>query len=523
MTELEHEVGSEPRVAPEPTSALAPTVRELVVARPQASAHRAAGAELEPQQHPRKRELTDPALRLIEERCAVGAEATLDSGQLIDDRPWERSTEGTIGRGMRWAAALTTAAVCGLLVWHVTNRLGTSGFNRVGSFYTILISLYFFSRFVFAALYRPPRDAGLEPSISIVVPAYNEGASVAHTIHACLGVDYPAEKLEMVVINDGSSDDTWEHMRRAAACYPEGSVRCIDLGRNCGKRAAMAEGIRRTTAEILVFIDSDSLPAPKALRKLVQGFADPKVAAISGLTYVRNADATLLTRMQAARYYVSFQLLKAAESIVGAVSCCSGCFAAYRREAVLPLLERWEHQHFLGVACTYGDDRALTNMILRSGWKAVYDSEAEAWTDAPEHYRKFFKQQLRWKKSWAREGPILCTHLWRTRPIAFPWTLFATLAGLLSPIVVLYNVGWQPFARETNPTFYILCFYLISACYALIYRALRADGLWKFAVLSTFFYVSLSVQLFWAIAHIRDGSWGTRALDSTAKPDLEFG
>ena len=112
------------------------------------------------------------------------------------------------------------------------------------------------------------------------------------------------------MINDGSSDDTWEHMQRAAALLPAGAVRCVDLGSNQGKRAAMAAGISETQAEMLVFVDSDSMPAPSAVRKLVQGFADPKVAAISGLTHVRNADRNVLTRMQAARYYVSFQLLK---------------------------------------------------------------------------------------------------------------------------------------------------------------------------------------------------------------------
>jgi len=312
------------------------------------------------------------------------------------------------------------------------------------------------------------------------------------------------------VINDGSSDDTWEHMQRAAALYPPGRVRCVDLGSNQGKRAAMAAGIRETQAEMLVFVDSDSMPAPSAVRKLVQGFADPKVGAISGLTHVRNADANVLTRMQAARYYISFQLLKAAESVVNAVSCCSGCFAAYRREAVLPLLERWEHQRFLGVECTYGDDRALTNMILKAGWKAIYDSEAEAWTDAPDRYPKFFRQQLRWKKSWSREGPILAGHLWRSHPLAFPAALVATLSGLLSPIVVIWNLVWQPLGNGLNPSFYLLCLYLMSIIYALMYRALRSDGIWLYAILSTFFYISFSLQLFWAIARIRDGKWGTR-------------
>jgi hyaluronan synthase len=441
---------------------------------------------------------------------AVPAPLPLDADAAAE-RPWERDPERALGRGIRIVAALATAGVSALLLWHVGKRLDTTGFSGVGTVYTVLITLYVFSRFALAAVYRPPRDAGLEPTVAIVVPAFNEGAAVGRTIDACLAIDYPAEKLEIVVINDGSTDDTWTHILEAAARHPEGAVRCVDLGANLGKRAAMAEGIRLTEAEILVFVDSDSIPAPWGVRRLVQGFADPRVGAVSGLSYVRNADANTLTRMQAARYYISFQLLKSAESVVGAVSCCSGCFAAYRRTAVLEVIERWEHQRFLGVECTYGDDRALTNMILRKRWKAIYHSEAEAWTDAPTRYKVFFRQQLRWKKSWAREGPILCSHLWRSRPLAFPAALLAAVAGILSPIVVAWNLLWRPFAGGVNPSFYLLCLYLMSMCYALTYRSLRADGVWKFALVATFFYVSFSPQLVWAIARIRDASWGTRS------------
>jgi hyaluronan synthase len=150
----------------------------------------------------------------------------------------------------------------------------------------------------------------------------------------------------------------------------------------------------------------------------------------------------------------------------------------------------------------------------------VYDAEAEAWTDAPDRYRKFFKQQLRWKKSWAREGPILVSHLWRSRPLAFPAALIATISGFLSPLVMVFNLVWQPAVNGIAPFFYLLCLYMMSMAYALTYRALRADGVWKFTVLATFFYVSFSLQLVWAILRIRDGSWGTRPTASPAPSEV---
>lgn len=426
------------------------------------------------------------------------------------DLPWT-------ARLVSLGALAWVGVICGVIVWHVGVKVAYMRGNLLLSAYTVLVSSYVISRFALAACYRPPRDAGIAPSVAIVVPAYNEGEAVARTIHSCIGLEYPDDRLEIVVVNDGSTDDTWEHMREAAARYPEGRVRCVDLGGNRGKRAAMAAGIRATSAEILVFVDSDSMPAPGSVRLLVQGFSDGEVGAISGLTHVRNADGNVLTRMQAARYYVSFQLLKSAESVLGAVTCCSGCFAAYRRAAIAPLLDAWEHQRFLGAECTYGDDRALTNRVIKAGWTTRYDARAQAWTDAPDRYRTFFRQQLRWKKSWSREGPLLLAHVWRSRTRALPSIAVQTIAGLLSPIVVLYSLV-TPIAGGRFPMIYFLGLYLVSMGYALTYRMLRDDGMWIYAFAGTFFYVAFSPQLLWAIARIRDGKWGTRDAPALAPP-----
>lgn len=409
----------------------------------------------------------------------------------------------------RAGAALLVTSTCLLFTWSTVSYIRHGYFGGLLSFYTVLMATYVLSRFLFALWYRPPRDVGYMPGVAIVVPAFNEGEAVSRTIDSCLAVDYPADLMEVVVVDDGSTDDTWEHMTRSAARYAKGRVRCLPLGHNQGKRAAMAAGIRATEAEVLVFVDSDSMPAPESIRQLVQGLADDRVGAVSGITHVRNAWANTLTKMQMARYFVSFQLLKAAESVVGAVACCSGCFAAYRRDAILPVLEAWEHQTFLGTECTFGDDRALTNMILKDGWITTYDSSAEAWTDAPDKYRKFFKQQLRWKKSWAREGPILLGHIWRSRLRAFPFVFMATLAGMLSPFVLIINLS-SPVVAGVIPVWYLAGMFLIAMAYALFYRLLRNDGLWLYAFVGTFFYIAFSPQLWWAIIRIRDGAWGTR-------------
>ena len=188
------------------------------------------------------------------------------------DRASQRSSTS-----VRIGAIGLLMGVLALIAWHVVRKTVQLHPDSFTGLYTIMISGYVLSRFALAAVYRPPKDAGLEPACAVIVPAYNEGEAVARTIHALMALDYPPEKLEIVVINDGSTDDTWQNMTQAAAQYEPERVRLVDLGSNQGKRAAMAAGIRATSAEILVFVDSDSMPARDGVRRLVQGFADPQI------------------------------------------------------------------------------------------------------------------------------------------------------------------------------------------------------------------------------------------------------
>lgn len=426
----------------------------------------------------------------------------------------EESRRGATGSGHRWRrgiAAVGVVTIMIVIVVYMGNRLLAAGsLGAVALVYTTTVGLFVVSRFALAAFYRAPADVGFEPTVAVIIPAFNEGASVLRTIDACIGQDYPIDKLQIICVDDGSTDDTWNYIQHAVNRYGDRVV-AVGLGSNQGKRAAMAEGVRRTDSEILVFIDSDSEPLPGGLRRIVQPFARSDVGAVAGLTHARNGDVNALTRMQATRYFVSFQLLKAAESVLGAVSCCSGCFSAYRRSAVEPLLDAWEHQRFLGAACTYGDDRALTNMVIRDRHRSEYHAGAVALTDVPVAYPGFFRQQLRWKKSWLREGPILLSHIWRSRPLAFPVVLLSTLAGLLSPFVLLTSLVVVPVLFGVLPIVYLAGLLLVAFAYGLFHRALMDDGRWIWAVIGTLFYISFSGQMLWALARIRDGRWGTRA------------
>src|SRR5690606_22646306 len=118
--------------------------------------------------------------------------------------------------------------------------------------YGLAVCGYLVSRFALSLLHRPAPDAGLEPQVAIVMPAFNEQDAIANSLRSLVALDYPAGKLEIVAVNDGSTDRTLAEMRAVAATAGD-RVRIIDLGVNRGKRAAMAAGIRATEAEVIAF------------------------------------------------------------------------------------------------------------------------------------------------------------------------------------------------------------------------------------------------------------------------------
>src|SRR5205807_4446793 len=244
-----------------------------------------------------------------------------------------------------------------------------------------------------------------------------------------------------VVVDNGSTDGTLREIERARALWPDLVVIAFDGNR--GKREAMAAGARSAHGEILVYVDSDSFLRRDAVREIAQGFADASVAAVAGHTDVANSKRNALTRMQDVRYYVAFRVLKAAESVFGAVTCCPGCFSAYRRQCVLPVLDRWLDQRFLGVRATFGDDRSLTNFLLRH-YKVIYSSTAVATTVVPETHAQFLRQQLRWKKSWLRECLIAATFMWKKHPIAAIGFYAQLVFPILAPILLLRAFVWMP-------------------------------------------------------------------------------
>ncbi len=283
--------------------------------------------------------------------------------------------------------------------------------------WTIMGTLLLGFRTFFWLRYRPfpavsPENA---PRLTVIIPAYNEGAMVLQSIESAACATYPAGRLEILAIDDGSKDDTWDYIQAAAARFPD-IVTAVRFEKNRGKRDALAEGFTRARGEIVVTIDSDSVIEPHALLAIAGPFRDQQVGAVAGKVAVYNRRRGLIPRMLHVRYILSFDLMRAVESSYQTVYCCPGALTAYRTSVVRQVLAGWSTQKFWGVPCTYGEDRALTNFILEAGYHTVYQASAVVHTVAPESYAKLCKMFLRWDRSYIREEVRFQRIVWKRPP-----------------------------------------------------------------------------------------------------------
>lgn len=305
-------------------------------------------------------------------------------------------------------------------------KLGVLGTNPwlqaiflVTAIWSVPIVLLLVFKTILWLRYKPCAALGFDcaPTLTVVIPAYNEGAMVEATIDSVTSALYPSDRLQIVVIDDGSRDDTWHYIDQAAKRHGN-RVFAVRFERNQGKRAALMEGFRQARGDVVVTIDSDSVIDPLTLLAMAAPFADPKVGAVAGRVAVHNLEQGLIPRMLQFTYMLSFDFQRAAESQFHTVYCSPGALAAYRTAALREVQDRWLAQRFLGAACTFGEDRALTNYLLAQGYDSVYQSNAVVRTLVPTTYTKLCKMFLRWNRSFVREELRLAVILWR-RPLKY--------------------------------------------------------------------------------------------------------
>ncbi len=429
--------------------------------------------------------------------------------------------------------AILAAIAFFILGWAIFEQL-----NSVGDFwykgvliasYSLLAGLFVISRFIFAGFYQAPRDVGYEPTITVLVPCFNEGEAIRQTIERIFAAGYPIEKLEVICVNDGSKDDSLAHMLAAQTRHPHLVV--VNFEKNRGLCHGWGVATFLARGEMMVCVDSDTFVFPGSLHKLMQGFIDPSVGGISGHCDIENADVNLLTRLQDVRYYFSYKIMKAAESVFGCVSCLPGCFSAYRRVCVLAVINDWINATVMGESGNFADDRSLTNLILKD-YKVIYDDQALATTICPETWKQYARQQARWERSYLREIWKTSKFIWRKHPIpAISWYAMMWMP-IIEPVIIIQALVFLPIASLQNTLFiepeapfwwhisealvtpqtFFLGVMAITTIWSLHFFITTGRKFWWAGYAFTLSYIFFfSWQIYWALYTIKGKAWGTRS------------
>jgi peptidoglycan-N-acetylglucosamine deacetylase len=269
--------------------------------------------------------------------------------------------------------------------------------------------------------FRRRRGGGVaySPSLSIVVPAYNEAVVINQTIASLLSQDYEGE-MEIVVVDDGSSDATYAVARGRYGDEPKVAILAKTNG---GKASALNFGIARARGEIVVGLDADTLFRPDTLRKLVAPLADPDVGAVAGNAKVGNR-VNIITRWQAIEYVVSQNIDRRAFSLLNCITVVPGAVGAWRKSLVQEVGGFSED--------TLAEDQDLTLAIRRNGQSIAYADDAIAYTEAPDNFSGLAKQRFRWSF-----GTLQC--MWKHRD-AFFRPRYGTLGMIAMPNVWLFQL-----------------------------------------------------------------------------------
>jgi cellulose synthase/poly-beta-1,6-N-acetylglucosamine synthase-like glycosyltransferase len=273
---------------------------------------------------------------------------------------------------------------------------------------TAIALLVGFLRYIIGGIMRIVRpDIGVRkdytniPTVSILLPCYNEGKAVYDTIKSIVASDYPSEKLEIIVTDDCSKDDSWQWIQDATRDFP--GVKAVQNEANQGKTKTILNALAMSKAEVVTIVDSDTLLHPRAIKELMACLADPRLGGVGGPASVRNPNDNALTNFQVYLYYLGFQLGKTIENSTRTVGVIGGYLFAIRRTLFEEIRPALEARNWFGVKVKDGEDRFITHQILLRGHGTYMDMSANCWTTVPNTFSKYWGQQLRWRRTTIRD------------------------------------------------------------------------------------------------------------------------
>ena len=406
--------------------------------------------------------------------------------------------------------------------------------------YGVTVTSVIFLTFTISLRYKDPsvelRDRGLEknlrkPLISCVFAVRNEEKIIARCLDSLINSDY--KNKEIIVVNDASTDKTKEILKKYSN---RDGVTVINLEKNVGKKRAIGEGLRLARGEIFVFTDSDCVVAPDAISRIIEVFmADKNVGGVSGHGRALNSSENVLTKIQDSWYETQYSVKKAFESVFGSVCCVSGPLAVYRRSAIYNYIPAWENDTFLGEEFRFATDRQLTGYVLGSkyvgeklkkkyansdfvknenyptnDWKILYCKSAKVWTVVPNTFKKFIRQNIRWKKSFVRSLFFTGKFYWRKKTIPAARYYLGALFIILGPFIALRHLIYLPLTGNLlSGIYYLGGILFIGALYGTMYKLENPkSNLWIYRpLMSIISTLVLSWLIFYSISTIRKLVW----------------
>jgi biofilm PGA synthesis N-glycosyltransferase PgaC len=226
------------------------------------------------------------------------------------------------------------------------------------------------------------------PSVSILVPAYNEEKVIAQTISHLAQLNYP--NYEVVIIDDGSVDNTAALALNSLILYPHIPMKVVSK-QNGGKAEALNFGLANSSGELILGVDADGRLDPNALVAGAKHFMDPRVASVAGYVEVEG-HKNLLEQFQQLEYMISLNFLRKAYSTLGIVPVVPGPVGMFRREA-LNQVEGLTHDRHI-----FAEDAELSMRLISYDWKIRSEEDMIAYTEAPGDWQSFFRQRYRWNR-----------------------------------------------------------------------------------------------------------------------------
>jgi hyaluronan synthase/N-acetylglucosaminyltransferase len=357
---------------------------------------------------------------------------------------------------------------------------------------------------------RRDKASDYEPTVSVVIPTYREDPALLRACLASIANQNYRNIVQVILSNDGGdpiAGKIFEDVSRITGGW--GWIYLDNDHR--GKRDAMYSGFRVAKGEVIVCMDSDTVIDSEAIGELIKPLACEEVGCATGNIRVLNRDSNILTTLADLRYWLAFNLERAAQSYFGVMTCVSGPLGAYKRTTIEQIKDSFVTQKFLGAPCTYGDDRHLTNLVLSLGLKSVYVPQAKAETESPDRFKVWYKQQLRWSRSFFREFLIGLKWIHKHNFwLAFDMTYQATFPFFLGTnIAVMFYLAFNGMEELLLLWISLLAFFgLIRSMYGVVCtRDLRFFQFTGYAIL--YVAVLLPMKLY-ALATLWNRSWGTK-------------